>query len=85
MTARALRSTAVRVQALRAEAEAEAEELEAEIVVLVEAMAPAAAADRVGPISAGQILVSWSHPGRFRSEAAFAAFAGTPPIPRPPA
>ncbi|MFJ8073854.1 transposase [Streptomyces sp. NPDC096176] len=29
----------------------------------------------VGPISAGQILVSWSHPGRFRSEAAFAAFA----------
>ncbi|WP_251982837.1 hypothetical protein [Streptomyces violaceusniger] len=36
MTARALRSTAVRVQALRAEAE----ELEAEIVVLVEAMAP---------------------------------------------
>ncbi|WP_260848628.1 hypothetical protein [Streptomyces sp. SLBN-118] len=38
MTARALRSTAVRVQALRAEAEAE--ELEAEIVVLVEAMAP---------------------------------------------
>ncbi|WP_374195240.1 transposase [Streptomyces sp. ISL-1] len=25
--------------------------------------------------------MSWSHPGRFRSEAAFAAFAGTPPIP----
>jgi transposase len=35
----------------------------------------------VGPISAAQILVSWSHPGRFRSEAAFAAFAGTAPIP----
>ncbi|MEU1520074.1 transposase [Streptomyces sp. NPDC005811] len=26
-------------------------------------------------------MVSWSHPGRFRSEAAFAAFAGVAPIP----
>ncbi|MFE3187300.1 transposase [Streptomyces violascens] len=35
----------------------------------------------VGPITAGQILVSWSHQGRFRSEAAFAPFAGVSPIP----
>ena len=35
----------------------------------------------VGPLSAAQILVSWSHAGRFRSEAAFAALAGTNPIP----
>ncbi|MFD0480643.1 transposase [Nonomuraea thailandensis] len=35
----------------------------------------------VGAISAAQVLVSWSHPGRFRSEAAFATFAGTAPIP----
>ncbi|WP_406209460.1 MULTISPECIES: transposase [unclassified Streptomyces] len=35
----------------------------------------------VGPITATQILVSWSHPGRFRSEAAFASFAGVSPIP----
>ena len=35
----------------------------------------------VSPISAAQILISWSHPGRFRSEAAFAAFAGAAPIP----
>jgi len=35
----------------------------------------------VGPISAAQVLISWSHPGRFRSEAAFAAFAGASPIP----
>ncbi|MFD5230585.1 transposase [Streptomyces qaidamensis] len=35
----------------------------------------------VGPITAAQILVSWSHPGRFRSEAAFASFAGVAPIP----
>ncbi|WP_373302552.1 transposase [Streptomyces gelaticus] len=32
----------------------------------------------VGPISAAQILISWSHTGRFRSEA---AFAGVAPIP----
>ncbi len=35
----------------------------------------------VGPLSAAQVLVSWSHAGRFRSEAAFAAPAGTNPIP----
>ncbi|MFF4398550.1 transposase [Streptomyces sp. NPDC001480] len=32
----------------------------------------------VGPITAAQILVSWSHQGRFRSGA---AFAGVSPIP----
>jgi transposase len=35
---------------------------------------------RVGPISAAQVLVSWSHAGRLRSEAAFAALAGANPI-----
>ncbi|MEV6575017.1 IS110 family transposase [Streptomyces sp. NPDC051577] len=35
----------------------------------------------VGPITAAQVLVSWSHQGRFRSEAAFASFAGVSPIP----
>ncbi|WP_238431698.1 hypothetical protein [Streptomyces cavernae] len=30
-------------------------------------------------------MVSWSHPGRFRSEAAFASFAGVAPIPAHPA
>jgi transposase len=35
----------------------------------------------VGPVSAAQLLVTWSHPGRFRSEAAFAALTGTSPIP----
>jgi transposase len=34
----------------------------------------------VGPMSAAQLLVSWSHKGRFRSEAAFAALAGTSPL-----
>jgi transposase len=35
----------------------------------------------VGPISAAQLLVSWSHAGRLRSGAAFAALAGANPIP----
>jgi transposase len=35
----------------------------------------------VGPISAAQVLVSWSHAGRLRSDAAFAVLAGANPIP----
>ncbi|MER7983334.1 IS110 family transposase [Streptomyces sp. NPDC095817] len=35
----------------------------------------------IGPITAAQFLVSWSHPGLFRTEAAFASFAGVSPIP----
>jgi transposase len=35
----------------------------------------------VGPVSAAQAIVSWSHPGRCRNEAAYAALAGASPIP----
>jgi transposase len=35
----------------------------------------------VGPVSAAQAIVSFSHPGRCRSEAAYAALGGTSPIP----
>ena len=35
----------------------------------------------VGVIVATQVLIAWSHPGRIRSEAAFAMLAGTAPIP----
>ena len=42
--------------------------------------APLRAQFGVGPISAAQILISYSHPGRFRSEAAFASIAGTAPL-----
>ncbi|WP_371681409.1 IS110 family transposase [Streptomyces sp. NBC_01276] len=78
MTVRALRSAAQRIEALRAEAK----ELELEILALVRTIAPELLAlQGIGPISAAQILISWSHPGRFRSEAAFAAFAGVAPIP----
>jgi transposase len=33
---------------------------------------------RIGPISAAQLLISWSHRARFHSEAAFAMLAGRP-------
>jgi transposase len=35
----------------------------------------------IGPVTAAQAIISWSHPGRCRNEAAFAKLAGTPPIP----
>lgn len=35
----------------------------------------------VGPVSAAQAIVSWSHHGRCRNDAAFAALAGASPIP----
>lgn len=77
-TVRVMRSTALRILALRHEAI----DLEAEIKPLVAVMQPQLLAlPGVGPISAAQVLISWSHPGRFRSEAAFAAFAGASPIP----
>lgn len=34
----------------------------------------------VGPVSAAQAIVSWSHPGRCRHEGAFAALAGASPL-----
>jgi transposase len=34
----------------------------------------------IGPVSAAQVIVSFSHPGRCRNEAAFAALAGASPL-----
>jgi transposase len=78
MTVRALRSTAHRIQLLAAEAA----QLRAELERLVAAIAPwLLELPGIGPISAAQVLVSWSHAGRLRSDAAFAALAGVNPIP----
>src|SRR5215218_2026052 len=78
VTARALRVTAQRIRVLAAEAA----ELQDQIGRLVQAVAPwLLELPGMGPISAGQVLVSWSHAGRLRSEAAFAALAGASPIP----
>ena len=35
----------------------------------------------IGPMTAAIALTAWSHPGRVRSEAAFACLAGVNPIP----
>jgi transposase len=76
-TVRALRLTAERALS----AHAEAEVLEKELRALVKAVAPVLLAQAgVGPITAAQVLVSWSHPGRLRSEAAFAMLAGVAPV-----
>jgi transposase len=78
MTARALQVTARRLQQLRAEINT----LQHDIQTLVAAVAPwLLELPGVGPITAAQVLISWSHAGRWRSEAAFAALAGTRPIP----
>jgi transposase len=72
-----LRSLARRIQA----ASVEAGELEHEILAHVRALAPQLLDEPgVGPIVAAQLIVSWSHQGRVRSEAAFARLAGVAPI-----
>jgi transposase len=73
-----LRTLARRIAA----ATVEAEELEGEILALVCTLAPRLLEEPgVGPIVAAQLLVAWSHPGRLRSEAAFARLAGVAPVP----
>jgi transposase len=77
-TIMALRSTARRVLAL----EAEANDLESQMEMLVKGLAPFLLDEPgIGAVSAAQIICSWSHPGRLRSEAAFASLAGAAPIP----
>ncbi|RSM89312.1 hypothetical protein DMH25_40300 [Streptomyces sp. WAC 01325] len=53
------------------------------IAELVDASPAAGLAEEtgIGPITAATVLVAWSHPGRVRDEAAFAALAGVSPIP----
>jgi len=73
-----LRSLARRIEAVTLEAA----ELEGEILAQVRALAPQLLEEPgVGPIVAAQLLVAWSHPGRVRSEAAFARLAGVAPVP----
>jgi transposase len=76
-TVRALALTAQRILTARHGAN----QLEGELRQLIMAMAPALLTQPgIGPISAAQLLISWSHPGRFRSEAAFAMLAGAAPV-----
>jgi transposase len=73
-----LRSLARRIET----ATLEAAELEREILAHVRALAPRLLDEPgVGPIVAAQPIIGWSHPGRVRSEAAFARLAGVAPVP----
>jgi transposase len=53
-----------------------------QLAALTETVAPGLQ-DRlgVGPVSAAQAIISWSHAGRCRNDAAFAALAGASPLP----
>ena len=80
-TGATLRSLARRIRELTSEA---ADHRQA-ILVLVRAWRPdLLTRPGVGPIVAATVLCAWSHPGRCRSDAAFAMLAGPPPS-RPPA
>src|SRR5215211_7894344 len=74
----ALRSLARRIEA----ATEEADELEREILRHVRASVPELLHEPgVRPIVAAQLIVTWSHRDRVRSEAAFARLAGVAPLP----
>jgi transposase len=74
----ALRSVARRLLQLTSEER----ELAREIEKLTQKLAPQLLAQPgVGPLAAAQLVLSWSHPGRITSEAAFARLAGVAPIP----
>jgi hypothetical protein len=78
VTAASLRALARRIQLLNTEV---AEHTRA-ITVLVQAWHPELLAPTgVGPIVAATVLCAWSHPGRCRSDAAFAMLGGAAPIP----
>ncbi|GAB3072540.1 IS110 family transposase [Intrasporangium mesophilum] len=78
ITATVLRTLARRAQTLGAEAA----DLERQILAIVRRWRPDVLAQPgIGPIVAATVLCAWSHPGRIRSEAAFAMLAGVAPIP----
>lgn len=73
-----MRTLARRIIALRSEATAH----EQAILAIVKKWRPDLLEQPgVGPIVAATVLCAWSHPGRCRSEAAFASLAGVAPIP----
>jgi hypothetical protein len=77
-TAAVLRSLARRVLALRTEAREHEHAIEAVVRAWRSDLLDQPG---IGTIVAAQILIAWSHPGRVRSEAAFAMLSGTAPIP----
>ena len=74
----ALRAIGRRIRQLNDEVEELDVELEPRVCELASTLLDEAG---IGPVNAAEIVVAWSHPGRVRSEAAFAALAGVAPIP----
>jgi transposase len=88
LPARASREHAVRQAEIRRLADAlcharrQLKDNRAQLLAIVNDIAPGLTSRYgVGPVSAAQAIVSFSHPGRCRNEAAFAALGGTSPIP----
>ncbi len=76
-TVAALRRLAARIEHL----DNEIAEHDTDIKALTKAVCPQLLDELgVGPLSAAQAYISWSHPGRCRSEAAYANLAGVAPI-----
>ncbi len=76
-TKRALRSQARAIRAL----ETEIAELTDAIAAHAEHVAPELLDENgIGPVTAGQLLVSWGYQGRIHTEAAWARLAGVAPI-----
>ncbi len=76
-TKQAMRSLARRIRALSTETQ----DLKTSITELVISVAPHLLNQPgIGPITAAQVLIAWSHPRRCRNKAAFARLAGVAPL-----
>jgi transposase len=83
LAAATARTEAVRLAKRILALDAEIRDSDNRIGKLVDASPAAALVEEtgIGPVTAATVLVAWSHPGRVRDEAAFAALAGVNPIP----
>ncbi|MDQ0076324.1 IS110 family transposase [Arthrobacter oryzae] len=76
------RQEATRLAAAVKDADRHLRRIKKQLKELVEQLAPGfLTRPGVGPVTAGVILCAYSHHGRVRSEAAFAALAGVSPLP----
>lgn len=77
------RAEAVRLAKRVVDLDSEIAANQAQMAELIKASKAAILLDKtgIGPVTAAVVLTAWSHPGRVRSEAAFAALAGVNPIP----
>lgn len=83
LAVRVARAEAVRLAKRILEVAAALTENQAQLTELVSSSEAAPLLDEtgIGPVTAAVVFTTWSHAGRVRSEAAFAALAGVSPIP----